>query len=87
GESYVKRRLRINGKPQGGIEHWLMTICFNIMSRCPVMSMPSGLAANGVPTGLSIVGKTYDDVSVFRAAAAYERALPWYTSAVRRPKL
>jgi Asp-tRNA(Asn)/Glu-tRNA(Gln) amidotransferase A subunit family amidase len=87
GESYVKRQLRINGKPQGRIENWLMTICFNIMSRCPVVSMPSGLAANGVPTGLSIVGRTYDDVSVFRAAAAYERERPWYRTASLRPKL
>jgi len=87
GESYVNRQLRINGKPQGGIERWLMTICFNIASRCPVMSMPSGLAANGVPTGLSIVGRTYDDVSVFRAAAAFEKQYPWYASKARRPKL
>jgi len=87
GESYVKRKLRIDGKPQQSINHWLMTICFNIMSRCPVMSMPSGLAANGVPTGLSIVGRTYDDVSVFRAAAAFERARPWYTTPALRPKL
>jgi amidase len=87
GESYVKRKLRINGKPQPSINYWLMTICFNIMSRCPVMSMPSGLAANGVPTGLSIVGRTYDDVSVFRAAAAFERARPWYTTPALRPRL
>ncbi len=87
GESYVKRKLRINGKPQQSINHWLMTICFNIMSRCPVMSMPSGLASNGVPTGLSIVGRTYDDVSVFRAAAAFERAQPWYTTPALLPKL
>ena len=76
-----------DGKPQATISHWLMTICFNIMSRCPVMSMPSGLASNGVPTGLSIVGRTYDDVSVFRAAAAFERARPWYTTPALRPKL
>jgi Asp-tRNA(Asn)/Glu-tRNA(Gln) amidotransferase A subunit family amidase len=30
-----------------------------------------------MPTGLQIVGKTYDDMAVFRAAAAYERARPW----------
>ncbi|HEY7688604.1 MAG TPA: amidase [Dongiaceae bacterium] len=87
GESYVKKPLMINRKPQKTIAHWLMTICFNIMSRCPVMSMPSGLAANGVPTGLSIVGRTYDDVSVFRAAAAFERERPWYRTAELRPKL
>jgi len=87
GEDYVDTPLVINGKPQPTIEHWLMTICFNMMSRCPVMSVPSGFAGTGVPTGLSIVGRTYDDVSVFRAAAAFERAQPWLDVPARRPKL
>ncbi|MFN8185764.1 MAG: amidase [Gaiellales bacterium] len=65
----------------------LTTAAFNICSRCPVMSVPSGLARNGVPTGVSIVGRTYDDVSVFRAAAAYERVSPWLHVPERRPTL
>jgi aspartyl-tRNA(Asn)/glutamyl-tRNA(Gln) amidotransferase subunit A len=51
------------------------------------MSVPSGFARSGVPTGVSIVGRTYDDVSVFRAAAAYERVRPWLDAPERRPKL
>lgn len=88
GEDFVEAPLTINGKPQPGIEYWLMTICFNIMSRCPVMSLPSGFAANGVPTGLSIVGKTYDDATVFHAAGAFEAAVGgWYNAPKKRPKL
>lgn len=88
GESYVHRKLIIDNKPQESLLHWLTTACFNILSRCPVMSMPSGLASNGVPTGLSIVGRTYDDVGVMRAAAAYEReGGAWYNSPKRRPNL
>jgi Asp-tRNA(Asn)/Glu-tRNA(Gln) amidotransferase A subunit family amidase len=87
GADFVDEPLMINGKPHRDIEDWLMTICFNIMSRCPVMSVPSGFAANGVPTGLSIVGRTFDDVSVFRAAAAFERARPWLDAPERRPRL
>jgi Asp-tRNA(Asn)/Glu-tRNA(Gln) amidotransferase A subunit family amidase len=60
---------------------------FNIASRCPVMSVPSGLARNGVPTGLSIVGKTFDDVSVFAVASAFEKAQPWLDTPQRRPVL
>ena len=58
-----------------------------MMSRCPVISVPSGQAKNGVPTGIQIVGRSYDDVSVFRAAAAYEQARPWLDTPARRPKL
>jgi Asp-tRNA(Asn)/Glu-tRNA(Gln) amidotransferase A subunit family amidase len=40
-----------------------------------------------VPTGLQIVGRPYDDVAVFRAAAAFERLRPLYDRPERRPKL
>jgi Asp-tRNA(Asn)/Glu-tRNA(Gln) amidotransferase A subunit family amidase len=87
GEALIDPPLAINGKPQPSICHWLMTVCFNMMSRCPVMSVPSGFASTGVPTGLSIVGRAYDDVSVFRAAAAFEKARPWLDTPARRPML
>ena len=42
----------------GGINFgWVMTTPFNTMSRCPVLSVPSGRAANGVPTGIQIVAR------------------------------
>ena len=87
GEEYLDQGPVVNGT---ALEHEydvLMTLPFNICSRCPVMSVPSGVARNGVPTGLQIVGRTYDDVSVFRAAAAFERARPWLDVPERRPAL
>ncbi len=71
-------------------ESWveiLMTVPFNVCSRCPVMSVPSGRARNGVPTGLSIVGKTYDDLTVFQVARAYEKVEPWLDAPERRPAI
>jgi amidase len=47
------------------------------LSQVPVISLPSGFGSSGVPTGVQIVGRTYDDISVFRAAAAFEQARPW----------
>ena len=66
---------------------WCMTYPFNMLSRCPVLAVPSGFGQTGVPTGIQIVGKTYDDVSVFRAAAAFEQASPWLQDSARRPSL
>ena len=48
-------------------------------------SVPSGFADNGVPTGLQIAGRPYDDVTVFRAAAAYARVRPWLDAPDKRP--
>jgi aspartyl-tRNA(Asn)/glutamyl-tRNA(Gln) amidotransferase subunit A len=59
----------------------MMTVPFNIFSACPVLAVPSGFASNGVPTGVQIVGRTYDDVGVFRVAAAIEGTRPWPTLA------
>lgn len=70
------------------LDDWLdvmMTVPFNIASRCPVMSVPSGLSREGIPTGLSVVGKTYDDLTVFRVAAAHEERLPWFDAPERIP--
>lgn len=62
----------VNGKVQ---EYDLaLSTChhFNMMGRCPALSFPSGLGDNGVPTGLHITSKAYDDIAVFRVAAALE---------------
>ncbi|TGV54989.1 amidase [bacterium M00.F.Ca.ET.141.01.1.1] len=80
--------VEINGREVNPSLGWVMTTPFNMMSRCPVLSMPSGRAASGVPTGFQIVGRTYSDADVFRAAMAYETAQgQWYTSAGTRPSL
>jgi len=76
----------VNGRDSADWLDVLMTIPFNIASRCPVMSVPSGLSRDGVPTGLSIVGKTYDDVTVFRIGAAHEERMPWLDAPERRPR-
>ncbi|MEZ5833283.1 MAG: amidase [Dongiaceae bacterium] len=82
--------VKINGKKVEvwPIIAWCMTTPFNTMSRCPVLAVPSGRAANGVPTGIQIVGRTYCDADVFRAGMAYEAAVGgWYGKPGTRPAL
>jgi Asp-tRNA(Asn)/Glu-tRNA(Gln) amidotransferase A subunit family amidase len=76
----------VNGQPHADWLDGLMTLPFNIAS-CPVLSIPSGQSRDGVPTGLSIVGRTYDDISVFRIAAAHEERFGWLYSPDHRPPL
>jgi amidase len=57
-----------------------------MLSRLPVLAVPSGRAANGVPTGIQIVGRSYRDRDVFRAGMAYEAALGgWFATPQQRP--
>lgn len=68
--------IQINGALVSGLAG-TMTIPFNISNRCPVLAVPSGHARNGMPTGVQIVGHTYDDASVFRVGKAIEALRPW----------
>jgi amidase len=87
GDSYIGHGLRVGDTEVGNYFDTIMTAPFNVMSRCPVLAVPSGLADNGVPTGIQIVGRTYDDETVFRVGAALERVQPWFTDAAWRPAL
>lgn len=81
-------RVRINGREVNPTLGWVMTLPFNMLSRCPVVSIPSGRRDDGVPTGIQLVGPTYEDARVFQAATAYEAAFGrWYLDAADRPSL
>jgi amidase len=79
----------INGKPTEAYLGWNMCYPFNMVSQCPVMCVPNGFCREtGVPIGLQIAGRTFDDLSVFRAAAAFEAARPpLYNKQQDRPAL
>ena len=54
------------------------------MSWNPAASVPCGFTADGLPVGLQIVGRRFDDLGVLQASAAFEAIQPW---AGRRPAL
>lgn len=70
----------VNGQPEN-IHDTVLTILFNLFSRCPVLAVPSGLAPTGMPTGIQIVGRPYDDATVFRIGANLESMRPWKRTA------
>jgi len=66
---------------------WVMTHPFNMLGRLPVMAVPAGIGENGLPVGLQIVARAFDDARSFQVAAALERVRPWLDTPSRRPKL
>jgi aspartyl-tRNA(Asn)/glutamyl-tRNA(Gln) amidotransferase subunit A len=54
------------------------------MSWNPAASVPCGFTEAGLPVGLQIVGKRFDDLGVLQASAAFEAIQPW---ADKRPAL
>ena len=59
---------------------WLMWAQFSYpfnFSGNPAASAPCGFTDEGLPVGLQIVGRRFDDLGVLRASAAFESARPW----------
>jgi amidase len=87
GDDYVGHGLEVGGRRLDDYQESLMTFVFNLFSRCPVLNVPSGFGDNGIPTGIQIAGRTYDDLTPFRVGAALEQLRPWLDVAERRPGL
>ena len=50
----------------------------------PAISVPCGFSSEGLPIGLQLAGRPFDEETVLRAAHAYEQTTDWRT---RRPPL
>jgi amidase/aspartyl-tRNA(Asn)/glutamyl-tRNA(Gln) amidotransferase subunit A len=69
----------VNGEKINRLIGWCMTFLINFNGH-PAASCPAGLAENGLPVGLQIAGRRYDDHGVIAASAALERVRPWMDS-------
>ena len=77
----------ISGKIVDSLYGWCMAHPFNMLGRLPVLSIPSGIGGNGLPTGIQIVARHLDDERVFRVATALEKIQPWLDCPERRPSI
>jgi amidase len=66
-----------NGKQMDTYHRWMEVVIPGTLSGCPVVNVPAGFGANGLPMGLQIIGKRYGDFSVLQMAHAYEQATRW----------
>jgi len=55
---------------------WCLTYPLNFTGH-PAASLPAGTTPEGLPVGLQLVGRRFEDARVLAASAAFERARPW----------
>ena len=54
----------------------IQTIPFNVTGH-PAISVPTGLGASGLPIGVQIIGRPFDEAMVFRIGRAVEKLSGW----------
>jgi aspartyl-tRNA(Asn)/glutamyl-tRNA(Gln) amidotransferase subunit A len=72
----LSRVTEIEGRELGPLGWISMTFPFNLTGQ-PAASIPCGWTEEGLPVGLQIVGRRYDEATLLRASAAFEEAMPW----------
>ena len=61
----------------------IYTIPVNLAGTC-AMSLPCGFSATGLPIGMQLIGRPFDEATILHAAHAFEQATAWHN---RRPEL
>ena len=47
----------------------------------PALSLPVGFDADGLPVGMQVIGRPFDEATLFRLGHAYQQATDWHTRA------
>ncbi|MFB6300149.1 MAG: amidase [Halobacteriales archaeon] len=67
----------VNGEPVDPVIGWCLTYPLN-MTGHPAATVPAGFTDGGLPIGMQLIGRRYDDETVLAASAAFERVHPWH---------
>ena len=63
--------------PEHAVERRKNASIFNFTGQ-PAISVPCGFTRAGLPVGLMIVGRMFEDATVLQFASAFERATTWH---------
>jgi Asp-tRNA(Asn)/Glu-tRNA(Gln) amidotransferase A subunit family amidase len=61
-----------------------VTSVWNFVSQCPAISIPAGFTKDGLPIGLQVIGRRFDDLTPIAVATVLEKLVPW---ADKRPPI
>ncbi|GIH03733.1 amidase [Rhizocola hellebori] len=67
----------IDGRPMDSYHRWMETVAPWSMTGLPVLGMPAGFDARGLPAGIQLIGRPGADAEVLHLAKAYEQSTNW----------
>jgi aspartyl-tRNA(Asn)/glutamyl-tRNA(Gln) amidotransferase subunit A len=70
---------RLGEKIQDPLQMYLSDVCtISInLAGLPALSLPCGFDRDGMPIGLQLIGKHFDEATILRVAHSYEQSAPW----------
>ena len=72
------------GREKAVIDAWVGHSAPGNVTGLPALSVPCGFTSTGLPIGLQVIGRPFDEAGVLRVGQAYESATDWGS---RRPPL
>ncbi len=75
----------VAGKPMDTYHRWMEVVIGGTLSGLPIINVPAGFNAAGLPMGVQIIGRAQADLAVLQLAHAYDQATQWVRK--RRPTL
>jgi amidase len=67
----------VGGRPMDTYHRWMETVAPWSMAGVPVLGMPAGFDARGLPNGVQLIGPPGADRWVLEVGSAYEGATGW----------
>jgi aspartyl-tRNA(Asn)/glutamyl-tRNA(Gln) amidotransferase subunit A len=73
-------------KLQDPLQMYLSDVCTISVNLAglPAVSLPCGFDKDGMPIGMQLIGKHFDEATILRVAHHYEQSTPWHA---QKPKL
>ncbi|MER8828776.1 amidase [Mesorhizobium sp. M0938] len=72
---------QVAGRAMDSYHRWMQVSAFATLGGCPAVNVPAGFDNRGRPMGMQLIGQPRGDMTVLKAAAAYETTLPWQAGA------
>lgn len=82
----TNQTIEVNGVTEEASTAFLrLTMPFNLTG-LPAISFPCGFSSDGLPLGLQVAGKPFEEATVLRIAHAYQQLTDWHRRAIRRAR-
>jgi len=76
-DSNIHWAKEISGRSMDTYHRWMEVVVGGTLAGLPILNVPAGFNADGLPMGMQVIGKAQADLAVLQIGYAYEQATRW----------